>query len=53
MVPRQNKNNDHAKFGGTNKEYSGIFQSGLLLNELRFVFQGIQVQYVALIALKS
>mgnify|MGYP000143919629 CR=1 FL=1 len=29
MVPRENKNNDYAKFGGTNKEYYGIFQSGL------------------------
>ena len=31
MVPRENKNNAHAKFGGTNKEYYGIFQNGLLL----------------------
>ena len=30
MVPRENKNNASAKFGGTNKEYYGIFQSGLL-----------------------
>ena len=28
MVPRENKNNAYAKFGGTNKEYYGIFQSG-------------------------
>ena len=49
MVPRENKNNAHAKFGGTNKEYYGIFRSGLVLTELRFVFQDIQVQYVALI----
>ena len=49
MVPRESKNNAHAKFGGTNKEYYGIFQSGLGATELHFVFQDIQVQYVALI----
>ena len=26
MVPRENKNNAYAKFGGTNKEHYGIFQ---------------------------
>ena len=25
MVPRENKNNAYAKFGGTNKEYYSIF----------------------------
>ena len=30
MVPRENKNNVYAKFGGTNKDYYGIFRSGLL-----------------------
>ena len=30
MVPREYKNNAYAKFGGTNKEYYGIFRSGLL-----------------------
>ena len=25
MVPKENKNNSYAKFGGTNKEYYGIF----------------------------
>ena len=29
MVPRKNKNNAYAKFGGTNKEYYGIFGNGL------------------------
>ena len=29
MVARENKNNAYAKFGGTNKEYYGIFRSGL------------------------
>ena len=29
MVPRENKNNPYANFGGTNKEYYGIFRSGL------------------------
>ena len=43
MVPRENKNNAHAKFGGKNKEYYGIFRSGLVSTELRFVFQDIQV----------
>ena len=30
MVPRENKNNAYAKFGGTNKEYYVIFRTGLL-----------------------
>ena len=29
MVPRENKNNAYVKFGGTNKEYYGIFRNGL------------------------
>ena len=29
-APRENKNNAYAKFGGTSKEYYGIFRSGLL-----------------------
>ena len=29
MVPRENKNNAYAKFGGTNKEYYGILPNGL------------------------
>ena len=29
MVPREEKHNACAKFGGTNKEYYGIFRSGL------------------------
>ena len=29
MVPRENKTNAYAKFGGTNKEYYGIFRTGL------------------------
>ena len=29
MVPRENKNNVYAKCGGTNKDYYGIFRSGL------------------------
>ena len=31
MVPRENKNNANAKFGGTNKEYYCIFRNGQLL----------------------
>ena len=34
MVPRENKNNTYAKFGGTNKEYYGIFRSGLWRRDL-------------------
>jgi len=29
MVPRENKNTTYAKFWKTNKEYYGIFESGL------------------------
>ena len=29
MVPRENKSNTYAKFWKTNKEYYGIFESGL------------------------
>ena len=32
-VPRENENNAYAKFGGTNKEYYGIFRSGLLVRK--------------------
>ena len=31
LVPRETGNNGYAKFGGTNKEYYGIFRSGLLI----------------------
>ena len=30
VVPRENKHNTDSKFGGTNKEYYGIFPSELL-----------------------
>ena len=30
MVPRENKNNAYAKFGGANKEYYGILRNGQL-----------------------
>ena len=30
LVPRESGNNAYAKFAGTNKEYYGIFRSGLL-----------------------
>ena len=49
MVSRENRNNAHAKLGGQKRVLYGIFRSGLLSTELRFVFQDIQVQYVALI----
>ena len=29
MVPRENKNYAYAKFGGTNKEFYGIFESAI------------------------
>ena len=35
MVPRENKNNAYAKFGGTNKEYYGIFRNGQLFSSFR------------------
>ena len=41
MVPRENKNNAFAKFGGTNKEYNGIFRTGLLLIVVFHWFNGI------------
>ena len=31
MVPKENKSNAYAKFGGTNEEYYGIFRTGLLI----------------------
>ena len=37
MVPRENKNNAYAKSGGKNKEYYGIFRSGLLKNQLTYL----------------
>ena len=37
MVPRENKNNPFAKFWRTNKEYYGIFESGLLNDFQRFL----------------
>ena len=34
MVPRENKNNAYAKFGGTNKEYYSIFRNGQLATQV-------------------
>ena len=39
MVPRENKNNAYAKFGGTNKEYYGIFRTGLFPSCPQSLFQ--------------
>ena len=39
MVPRENKNKAYAKFGGTNKEYYGIFRSGQLHSVFSHVFR--------------
>ena len=36
VVPRENKDNAYAKFGGTNKEYYGMFRNGLF--RFSFVF---------------
>ena len=36
MVPRENKNNGYAKFWRTNKEYYGIFESGLSYGQQNF-----------------
>ena len=45
MVPRENKNNAYAKLGGgKQKEYYGIFQSGLycyLVHKSMGLFTGI------------
>ena len=38
MVPRENKNNAYAKFGGTNKEYYGIYPKWLLGGEKKIPF---------------
>ena len=45
MVPRENKNNAFAKFRRTNKEYYGIFESGLLKDLQRF-FSTIRLDYI-------
>ena len=37
MVSSENKNNAYAKFGGTNKEYYGIFRSWLLIANGHFL----------------
>ena len=31
MIPKEKENNAYAKFGATNKEYYGIFRSGLFI----------------------
>ena len=38
MVPREKKNNAYAKFWGTNKEYYGIFRTGLLMRWITVKF---------------
>ena len=46
MVPRENKNNAYAKFGGTNKEYYGIFRSGLYTqNKIMHSKDGVQSRF--------
>ena len=37
MVTRENKNNAYAKFGGTNKEYYGIFRNAQLTLGSKFI----------------
>ena len=44
MVPRENKNNAYANFGGTNKEYYGIFRSGLFWKRA-WIFLRCEVNY--------
>ena len=39
MVPRENKGSAYAKFGGTNKEYYGVFRNGLLNQTVIFVIK--------------
>ena len=45
MVPRENKNSAYAKFGRINKEYYGIFRSGLLYETKYFLLFYIQYIY--------
>ena len=44
MLPRENRNNAYAKFGGTNKEYYGIFRSGLFVVEMYVKGKVVQLQ---------
>ena len=48
MVPRENKNKAFAKFGGTNKEYYGIFRTGLYFQYKRARLKGLHVANVLL-----
>ena len=50
MVPRENKNNTYAKFGETNKEYYGIFRTGVKGSRARcsskgdkFISNGLEI----------
>ena len=46
MIPRENKNNAYAKFGGTNKAYYGIFRTGLFsLNSTMLVKNNIHLMH--------
>ena len=51
MVPRENKNNAYAKFGCTNKNDYGIFESGQLLKVFDFkrspckLFKSISLEF--------
>ena len=49
MVPRGNKNNAYAKFGGTNREYYGIFRTVLLVKNHWFIMPANSYLYPRLI----
>ena len=50
MVARESKNNAYGKFGGTNKEYYGIFRSGLLThNTLKKITQDVLVRFSVIV----
>ena len=46
MVPRENKNNAYAKFGGTNKEYYGIFRTVLWVRHAWASSSGSFLKYI-------
>ena len=38
MIPRENKNNAYAKFGGKNEKYYGIIPSGQFLHSAPLIY---------------
>ena len=52
MVPRENKNDAYAKFGGTNKEYYGILPIQLHFHA-NFSFCGVKFKWPLRFRLKT